>query len=45
MPNKPRLITRRDFIRGTIGATFVTSILGVKWAMGDEKQLVQVWLR
>jgi len=37
MPNKQRLITRRDFIRGTIGATFATSMLGVKWAMGDEK--------
>ena len=37
MPNKHKLITRRDFIRGTIGATFATSMLGVKWAMGDEK--------
>jgi hypothetical protein len=37
MPNKQRLITRRDFIRGTIGATFATSMLGVKWAVGDEK--------
>jgi hypothetical protein len=37
MPNKKRLITRRDFIRGTIGATLATSMLGVKWAMGDEK--------
>ena len=37
MPNKPRLITRRDFICGTIGATVATSLLGVKWALGDEK--------
>jgi hypothetical protein len=37
MPNKPRLITRRDFIRGTIGVTFATPMLGVKWALGDEK--------
>jgi len=37
MPDKQRLITRRDFIRGTIGATFATSMLGVKWAMADEK--------
>ena len=37
MSNKQRLITRRDFIRGTVGATFATSMLGVKWAMGDEK--------
>ena len=37
MPNKQKLITRRDFIRGTIGATFATSMLGVKWAMCDEK--------
>ncbi len=39
MPNKPKLITRRDFIRGTVGATFATSMLGVKWAMGDEKSV------
>ena len=37
MPNKHKLITRRDFIRGTIGATFATSMLGVKWAICDEK--------
>ena len=37
MPNKPKPITRRDFIRGTIGATFATSMFGVKWALGDEK--------
>jgi hypothetical protein len=37
MPNKQRLITRRDFIRGTLGATFATSLLGVNWAMSDEK--------
>jgi hypothetical protein len=37
MPNKPRGITRRDFIRGTIGATLGTSMLGVRWAVGSEK--------
>ncbi len=37
MPNKRRLITRRDFIRGTIGATLGTSMFGVRWAVGSEK--------
>lgn len=37
MPNKPKLITRRDFIQGTIGATLATSMLGVKWVLADEK--------
>ena len=31
--NKP-VLTRRDFIRGTIGATMGTSILGFKWPQG-----------
>ena len=37
MTNERRLITRRDFIRGTIGATLGTSIFGVGWAVGSEK--------
>ncbi len=37
MPNKRRSITRRDFIRGTIGATLGTSMFGVRWAVGSEK--------
>ena len=37
MLNKRRLITRRDFIRGTIGATLGTSMFGVRWAVGSEK--------
>ena len=31
MKNKKRVITRRDFIRGTIGATISASVLGVAW--------------
>ena len=37
MTNKKGQITRRDFIRGTIGATLGTSMFGVKWALGGEK--------
>jgi len=37
MSNKQGLITRRDFIRGTIGVTLATSMSGVTWAMADEK--------
>ena len=37
MTNERRLITRRDFIRGTIGATLGTSMFGVGWAVGSEK--------
>jgi len=37
MTIKRRQITRRDFIRGTIGATLGTSMFGVKWALGSEK--------
>jgi hypothetical protein len=32
-----RLITRRDFIRGTVGATLAASMLGVNWAWGSEE--------
>jgi hypothetical protein len=38
MPNREGLITRRDFIRGTIGATLGTSMFGVKWAMAAAEQ-------
>ena len=37
MTIKRRQVTRRDFIRGTIGATLGTSMFGVKWALGSEK--------
>jgi len=30
-------LTRRDFIRGTLGATLAVSVLGVPWAKGNEK--------
>lgn len=34
MNSKHRLVTRRDFMRGTIGVTLGTSLLGVKWFEG-----------
>jgi len=37
MENRQRGITRRDFIRGTMGATLAVSVLGVPWAVGSEK--------
>jgi len=37
MQNKKNQLTRRDFIRGTLGATLGTSILGVKWSKGDDR--------
>lgn len=37
MENRQRGITRRDFIRGTVGATLAVSVLGVPWAAGREK--------
>jgi hypothetical protein len=36
--NKP-VLTRRDFIRGTIAATIGTSILGFKWPKAEAKAL------
>jgi len=30
-------LTRRDFIRGTVGATLGVSAMGVPWAFGDDK--------
>jgi hypothetical protein len=37
MENKQRGLTRRDFIRGTVGATLAVSVLRVPWAKGSEK--------
>ena len=31
MENNPKPLTRRDFIRGTVGATLTVSMLGVPW--------------
>jgi hypothetical protein len=37
MKKGQRGLTRRDFIRGTVGATLAVSTMGVPWALGDEK--------
>lgn len=37
MKDKRPVVTRRDFVRGTIAATIGTSIFGFKWAEGKEK--------
>jgi len=37
MKEKKPVITRRDFIRGTIGATIGTSILGLNWPLSEAK--------
>jgi len=37
MKDKKPVITRRDFIRGTIGVTVGTSILGLKWPIAEAK--------
>ena len=37
MENKKPVITRRDFIRGTIGVTIGTSVLGLNWPMAEAK--------
>ena len=34
MNSKHKLVTRRDFMRGTIGVTLGTSLLGIKWFEG-----------
>ena len=39
MENKQKGLTRRDFIRGTVGATLAVSVLGVPWAKGSEKAI------
>ncbi len=45
MDSKQIYLTRRDFIRGTVGTTLATSVLGVPWASADitaAKSLVTV---
>jgi len=37
MKDHKHVLTRRDFIRGTIGATIGTSILGLKWPQAEAK--------
>ena len=36
MQNEHGLLTRRDFIRGTVGATLAVSVLGVPWTTTSE---------
>jgi len=36
MENNRKRLTRRDFIRGTVGATLAVSVLGVPWVGGSE---------
>ena len=38
MKNEKNVLTRRDFIRGTIGAAIGTSILGLKWPEAVAKE-------
>jgi hypothetical protein len=42
MKDQKPVLTRRDFIRGTIGVTLGASILGIKWPQAEAGQLVQV---
>ncbi len=35
MENNPKRLTRRDFIRGTVGATLAASVLGMPWNPGS----------
>ena len=37
MKNSKPVLTRRDFIRGTIGVTLGASIFGLKWPMEEAK--------
>ena len=37
MPHKRRSLTRRDFLRGTLGATVGTSLIGTKWLRAGRK--------
>jgi len=37
MPHKGKQLTRRDFLRGTLGATLGTSIMGRKWLKAGGK--------
>ena len=39
MKNIKPVITRRDFMRGTIGATIGASIMGLNWPMAEAKAL------
>ncbi len=39
MKAKTPVITRRDFIRGTLGVTIGTSIMGLNWPMAEAKAL------
>jgi hypothetical protein len=36
MQNNQKFLTRRDFIRGTVGATLAASVLGVPWVRKSE---------
>ncbi len=36
MKNNQRRLTRRDFLRGSVGATLAASVLGVPWAYGSQ---------
>lgn len=38
MQKKQGILTRRDFIRGTVGATLSASLIGTKWLQGNEKK-------
>ena len=37
MKDNQKGLTRRDFIRGTVGATLAVSTMGLPWALGGEK--------
>ena len=37
MKDQKPVLTRRDFIRGTIGVTIGTSVLGFKWPQGEAR--------
>jgi hypothetical protein len=37
MRDNQKGLTRRDFIRGTVGATLAVSTMGLPWALGGEK--------
>ena len=38
MQNDTRRLTRRDFLRGTVGATLAASVLGVPWVHGSQNE-------
>ncbi|MCP4108672.1 MAG: DUF362 domain-containing protein [Desulfobacteraceae bacterium] len=46
MPESQNLLTRRDFLKGTVGATLASAIMGPAWAVGnvnaDQLSLVTV---